>query len=259
MITAKDYINRHWVFVDIRALCTSLDGGEVFAPRPLWDIRMNIKFMNRLKELHPNAVMIVDNVPYWQPSYEQNLFGGQLGWIIACVQEAVGSNVWVGGQYSPSNDEIKDRHFPGTAMLESIFRDCVARFSQENEVKPITLDDCLYIGANGDGRQAAKALGIPYATPEEFYDALIPTPRYRVVNTTTLKTAEGRSDRKKLVNLSLEQANTRVEELNKQTGMLLFAPVAMHWRPSDAVIPHSGITIEPVKENNKNGGNEKGE
>lgn len=251
---------RHWIYVDMRALCTSLDGGHVFAPRPLWDIKMNQRTLGVLKSLRPNAVMIVDNVPYTAPSHELNLFGGQFGWVIACVQEALGMGTWVGGQYSPVNDAIEGRRLPATGMLTSIFEDCLKRYTAEHERTPISLEtDALYMGVSPEGLAAARAAGIPAINLDvkEGDDVtVLPVLRYKVINTTTLETAEGRIDRKPLINLTEAQAAQRADDLCRQTGMALFTPVPMHFRPHDGLIGQPVNKIRPVDSSKEEDSNE---
>lgn len=234
----QDLTNRHWVFVDIQSLCTALDDSPIFdIYHPAWDVKINLEFVEYLKRLGPNAVMIVDNIPFTATSNEEKFFRAQFGWIIACVQEILGIEVWVGGQYSPLDDAVKERHLPETGMLEDIFEDCKKKFSIENSRNPITIENCIYIGSNKNGLKAAETLGIPCAEFQELKEMHLPVYKYKVIDLTTGRVAEGIKDHKKLTCLAEEYAVNRARDLNKRDKLSKYAVVPMHWKASDIFIP----------------------
>ena len=168
---------------DYKVLFADLDGtlidtisGETF-PKGVWDMRFKFDVLDKIRELKPEAIMIVSN----QGGIEKGLveechFVDKIRYIASAIKEYTGVKCcWY--EYCSSNDKSNEFRKPNVGMLEKTFRwvNSGLRFT-ECGIVPLTLKDCLMIGdASGkqgqfsdSDKKTAENFGIDYLDVDDF-------------------------------------------------------------------------------------------
>ena len=183
-----DITKKKVIFIDLDDTLISTRTGNKF-PAGIWDMKLNLPVFDQLKKLHPLAVLIASN----QGGIElgivpQQLFEPKFIYVIASLQEYIGLNTLVAGQFCVVNDVTNENRKPNCGMLNSMLK-------QFEDITKINIEntECLMIGdASGKpgdhsdtDRKTAENFGCDYLDVKEFIEMELPEPLFKVINVST--------------------------------------------------------------------------
>lgn len=183
-----DITKKKVIFIDLDGTLISTSTGRKF-PAGIYDMKLNLPVFDQLKKLHPLAVLIVSN----QGGIElgivpQQLFEPKFIYVIASLQEYIGLNTLVAGQFCAVNDVTNENRKPNCGMLNSMLK-------QFEDITHIDIQnfECVMIGdASGkpgdhsdSDRKTAENFGCDYIDVKEFIEMELPEPCFKIISTST--------------------------------------------------------------------------
>lgn len=164
------------LFADLDGTLIETISGKTF-PQGVWDMRLKFDVLDKIKEMQPEAILIVSN----QGGIELGLvfeshFVDKMRYIVSAIKDYTGiEHVWY--EYCSSNDKSNEFRKPNVGMLDKTFRfvNSGLRFTDAGIV-PLEKKDCLMIGdASGkpgqfsdSDKKTAENFGIEYIDIEDF-------------------------------------------------------------------------------------------
>lgn len=246
-----DITKKKIIFIDLDDCLIKTRTGQTF-PEGVWDMEMNLDVFENLKRLHPLAVLIVTNQGGIELGYvPQQLFEPKFIYVIASLQQYIGFNTLVAGQFCASNDPKNTHRKPNVGMLDSMIK----QFEEQAKVK-IKKEDCIMIGdASGlpgnfsdSDKKTAENFGCDYMDVNDFIKLELPEPLFKVVYLSNGEVAtEGDT---KLENLTESVAKETVKRLNEPKQDYTYAP--QNWvAPKIEVKTKSGKVVSLPKKSKK--------
>lgn len=169
------------LFADLDGTLIETISGEPF-PKGIWDMRLKLDVLDKIKSLNPLYVFIVSNQGGIESGYvDQRNFNYKSEYIVRAIREYAGiTNVQY--NFCPFNDPDNPYRKPNCGMLEQMWRDYILAIDE------VEKKDCLMIGdASGkegqfsdSDKQTAKNFGIDYRDVTDFvneyifYDEIVP-------------------------------------------------------------------------------------
>lgn len=169
------------LFADLDGTLIETISGEPF-PKGIWDMRLKLDVLDKIKSLNPLYVFIVSNQGGIESGFVDRFnFVYKSEYITRAIREYTGiTNVQY--DFCPSNNSDNSHRKPNCGMLEQMWRDYILAI---DEVKK---EDCLMIGdASGkegqfsdSDRKTAENFGIDYLDMSDFvkasiwYDEIVP-------------------------------------------------------------------------------------
>lgn len=207
-----DITKKKVIFIDLDDTLISTRTGNKF-PAGIWDMKLNLPVFDQLKKLHPLAVLIASN----QGGIElgivpQQLFEPKFIYVIASLQEYIGLNTLVAGQFCVVNDVTNENRKPNCGMLNSMLK-------QFEDITKINIEntECLVIGdASGKpgdhsdtDRKTAENFGCDYLDVKEFIAMNLPEPLFKVIRLSDGEVVKDKDDNP-LQNLTESEATDKV-------------------------------------------------
>lgn len=172
------------IFIDMDGTLINTRSGATF-PKGTWDMTLNMDVFERLRDLHPLAILINTN----QGGIELGIvnpvfFECKLRFVLASLQEFVGQYTQVAARYCPANAKEDPMRKPNPGMLNTLVSEFATQLGRDIDNK-----ECIMIGdASGlpgdhsdSDLQAARNFGCEYLDVNEFIKMEIPEPKYRLV------------------------------------------------------------------------------
>lgn len=225
-----DISKKKIVFIDLDDTLITTSSKASF-PKGIWDMELKMKVFEQLKKLHPLAVLIASN----QGGIElgivpKQLFEPKFIYVIASLQEFIGFNTLVAGNFCISNDKENPNRKPNTGMLNEMKKQFEKQIGNE-----ILKEECLYIGdmsglpgnhGNTD-LKTAENFGCDYLDVNEFIHMELPECKYKVIKFPMCDVVTEMSV--KLENLTLEEASKSAISLNQKHSTNAYAYVQQLW------------------------------
>lgn len=168
------------VIVDLDGTLIRTATGEAF-PKGVWDMTLDLDVMMKIGRMRPTAVFIVSNQGGIEKGFvNHRLFEQKFMYIIASLQDICGQHVFVAGRYCPTTKEDDPMRKPNTGMVKAMLTEFEKMLNHK-----FSNPDCVVIGDMDSDRKMAEKLGMEYLDVEEFRNAEIDEPLYRIVDATT--------------------------------------------------------------------------
>lgn len=159
------------VFVDLDGTLINTLNGEAF-PRGVWDMKLNITLLYKLRQLAPKYVFIITNQGGIEKGYvDRNHFENKLHYLLDCVTEYIGQDCICKSAYCHLNDKDNCYRKPNTGMLSYL----IESFVSEDEDSINDEDMCMIGDASGkkgqfsdSDKQTAINFGIDYYDVNDF-------------------------------------------------------------------------------------------
>ena len=195
-------------------------------PQGVWDMKLDLDVFAQLKKLRPLAVLVASN----QGGIElglvnKQLFEAKFIYIIASLQEYIGLNTLVSGNYCLSNDPTNEFRKPNPGMYNMLVKQFEEQFRvdiENSEVLAIGDASGLPGDFSDSDLKAAQNFGCDYIDVREFVKLELPEPLFKIIERSTLKVVtEGDTT---LENMLEEDAKKAVERLNAEHEIVMRVP-----------------------------------
>ena len=182
----KKLENKRIVFIDLDGTLIETRSGNTH-PIGVFDMQFRLEVLCQLRDMQPNAILIVTNQGGIEKGYTApHFFQNKLMYVLSSIQEFVGRHIFIAARFCPSNDPQNTFRKPNPGMLE-------AMFSEFNDMtsRPFTREECIMIGdasgKEGDfsdsDYQCAVNFGCDYMDVEEFIETPIEIPQHKIIYT----------------------------------------------------------------------------
>lgn len=180
-----DITKKKVIFIDLDGTLIRTASGETF-PKGIWDMELKLEVFAQLKQLHPQAVLIVSNQGGIETGHvHMAMFQPKFIYVIASLQSYIGLNTLVVGQFCPYNAKEHPERKPNPGMLNNMLEEFRANTGLE-----ISKDECLMIGdASGlkgqfsdSDLKSAENFGCDYLDVDKFIKMVLPEARFKVIN-----------------------------------------------------------------------------
>lgn len=220
-----DITKKKVILLDLDDTLIKPKSGSKF-PQGVWDMELKLEVFAQLKKLHPLAILIASNQGGIQLGIvHEQLFTPKFIYVIASLQEYVGFNTLVAGNFCSSNDPTNEFRKPNSGMFNALIK-------QFEEQARVDIENCdiLAIGdASGlpgnhsdSDLKAAQNFGCDYMDIKEFLSLELPEPVWKVVH---LSTGEVVTENETLLENLLEvDAKKACERLNAEKPVVTYVP-----------------------------------
>lgn len=206
------------IFIDLDGTLINTRSGKPF-PKGVWDMELRMDVFEALRKIHPMAVFLVTNQGGIEKGHvNEHMFTQKLMYVIASLQEYIGLNTFVAGQYCSITDRMNPRRKPNAGMLVSM----IDQFNKEQGFD-LSDEDCIMIGDRPEDKGAAEKFGCDFLHVDRLLEIDIPTPLFRVISQIDGKDIPGKS-----YNLSEWEALRLIDRLNEE-GNEEVVKVPMKW------------------------------
>lgn len=237
--------NKRIVFIDLDGTLIETRSGNTH-PMGVFDMQFRLEVLHQLKNMQPNAILIVTNQGGIEKGYtDPHFFQHKLMYVLSSIQEFVGRHIFVAARFCPSNDPQNTFRKPNSGMLEAMFSEFNDMISRQ-----FTREECIMIGdASGkDGDfsdsdyQCAVNFGCDYMDVEEFIKSTIEIPQHKVVCVENGQDAPFEP-------MGREEAIEFVKQENNKAGDFKYTAVPVNFVPPK---PEAPAPVKPEPKTVKN-------